>query len=324
MLSQWNKLWSSIKIQIARERHRFGEHLAKHLAIRETVLESCKMAVMGIDAQTVFGMPPVEHVRLAAELGCAHISIGLGPPPWNPRGFRNWSLRSDVNLRREMMNALRETGVSISLGEGFAIRANADIRERASDLDLLFELGARRVSSVCMESDLARSLDQLAIIADMTAERGMELTLEFAPPHAVANLKGALHAIEYIGRKNVRLVIDAMHFFRSGGTVSELASLNPELIGYVQLCDVPLVPDDGDYMQEACFRRLIPGAGELPLVDLISVLPEGLVIGIEVPMLAEAEAGRLRSTVARAVAAAGNLLSMPKAVAPFASTSSNI
>jgi len=158
----------------------------------------------------------------------------------------------------------------------------------------------------------------------MTAERGMELTLEFAPPHAVANLKGALHAIEYIGRKNVRLVIDAMHFFRSGGTVSELASLNPELIGYVQLCDAPLVADDDDYLQEACFRRLIPGEGELPLLDLMTALPDGLVIGVEVPMRGEAEAGRLESAVARAVDAADNLLNMSKAVASLVAVPSAV
>jgi hypothetical protein len=26
----------------------------------------------GIDVQTIFGMPPVEHVNLAADLGCGH------------------------------------------------------------------------------------------------------------------------------------------------------------------------------------------------------------------------------------------------------------
>jgi hypothetical protein len=29
----------------------------------------------------MFGMPPVEHITLAADLNCGHISMGLAPVP---------------------------------------------------------------------------------------------------------------------------------------------------------------------------------------------------------------------------------------------------
>ena len=32
---------------------------------------------LGIEMLTLLGMPPVEHVKLAAELGCVSISTGL-------------------------------------------------------------------------------------------------------------------------------------------------------------------------------------------------------------------------------------------------------
>jgi sugar phosphate isomerase/epimerase len=87
------------------------------------------------------------------------------------------------------------------------------------------------------------------------------------------------------------LLIDAMHFFRSGGTAAELAALDPQLIGYAQLCDVPRKPIVQDYMKEAMFGRMVPGSGELPLAEFVRALPRDVPIGLEIPMLAQAESG---------------------------------
>ena len=260
------------------------------------------MARLGIELLSVFGMPPIEHVRLAADLGCGHISTGLTQLPFNPHGYASWSLRDDASLRREMKVAMREHGVVIGLGEGFVVRPGQDLRDRRADLDLMAELGAERVSGVSMEPDLARTKDQFAILAEYARQRGMMATIEFAPPHPVGDLAAALAVVEHVNQSNFRLVIDAMHFFRSGGDTVELAALDPRLIGYAQLCDVPLQPIEQDYMKEAMFGRMIPGAGELPLAKLLHALPPDVPIGLEVPMLAMAEAGvtpydRLRPAV---------------------------
>lgn len=265
---------------------------------------------LGIELLTAFGMPPLDYVNLAADLGCGHISTGLTPLPWNPCGFRPWSLREDPVLRREMIAAMRDRGVSISLAEGVGIvRPQVDIRKQDRDLDLMAELGAQRIGTVVMEPDLPRALDQLAALAEMSAARGMELCLEFAPPHPVGNLQAALAAIRHVAKPQVRLTIDAMHFFRSGGTIAELAALDPGLLGYAQLCDVPLLARDDDYMREASFERMIPGEGELPLREFLAVLPDHLLFGLEVPMLAALNAGTpLRTLAGRAVEAARRLL----------------
>ena len=72
---------------------------------------------------------------------------------------------------------------------------------------------------------------------------------------------------------------------------AELAALDPALIGYVQLCDVPLVSKYTDYSYEARFDRLPPGQGELPLLELLAAVPTDVIVGLEIPMLREAEAG---------------------------------
>jgi sugar phosphate isomerase/epimerase len=236
-------------------------------------------------------MPPVEHVRLAGSLGCGHISTALGQLPFNPHGYPTWSLRETAALRQQMKAAMREHKVVIGLGEGFAVRPGQNVRDRLTDLDLMAELGAERVSGVCMEPDLQRGRDEFALLVESARERGMDATIEFAPAHPVGNLQQALDFIRHVGQPNFRLVIDAMHFFRSGGKVAELAALDPGLIGYVQVCDVPLQPSGPDYLREAMFSRKVPGTGELPLREFIAALPPGVPIGLEVPMLAQAEAG---------------------------------
>jgi sugar phosphate isomerase/epimerase len=71
----------------------------------------------------------------------------------------------------------------------------------------------------------------------------------------------------------------------------ELAALHPTLIGYVQLCDVPLVSKYDDYSYEARFDRLAPGKGELPLLELLAAVPRDVIVGLETPMLREAQTG---------------------------------
>jgi sugar phosphate isomerase/epimerase len=266
---------------------------------------------LGLDMLTLLGMPPVAHVRLAAELDCVSISTGLSGLPLAQFGYADftpypaWSLENDPALRREMKAALHDTGVSIALAEGFRVRADADLRDRAGALDIAAELGVQRVNAVSMESDLFRTYDQLALLADMVIERGMWFMVEFAPPNAIDTLAGALTAADHVGPDRCQIMLDAMHFFRSGATIDDIAKLDPSRIGYAQLCDAPRVSSAASYMQEAMFARRVPGEGELPLREWIAALPQDIIVGVEVPIIADLQAGvPIAEHAARAVAAA--------------------
>ena len=257
---------------------------------------------LGIELLSVFAMNPVAQVTLAADLGCGFISTGLTPFPVNPHHYAPWSLKDDPALRREMIAAMRDRDVRISLGEGFAIRPGVDVADRGDELDIMAELGALCLGGVGMEPDLARATDQFGLLVEMAEARGLKVTIEFAPVLPIANLDQALALVLKLDRPDFRVLVDAMHFFRSGADPAALAAVDPNLIGYVQLCDAPLVASEPDYMREATFERRVPGEGELPLADFVFSLPDHVVIGLEVPMLAKAEAGvspsdRLRPAV---------------------------
>jgi sugar phosphate isomerase/epimerase len=246
---------------------------------------------LSIEFISVFGLPPAQFIALAADLQCQHVSIALTPMPSNPHHYPLWSLRDDAGLRRDMVSAMRDRGVTISLGEGFLVRPGTDIRDAAADMDLMRELGAPRVNILSLDPDRNHALDQLAMFAGMAQARGMQATLEFLPGLPIGDLSAAVAAVRDVGKPNFRLLLDSMHVFRSGAQVADIAALDADLIGYVQLCDVPWVSTYASYPEEARHERLPPGEGELPLLDFLAVLPRDLIIGLEVPMLGRAQSG---------------------------------
>jgi sugar phosphate isomerase/epimerase len=260
---------------------------------------------LGVEQLSVLGLGPVEFVNLVADLGCNCISTGLSSMP----GYGSFSLREDKALRREMIAAMRERDISVSLGEGCTVRPGHDMRDMASDLDIFQELGAERINTVSMDPDLPRSLDQFGVLAQMAAERGMQSSIELCPVLTINNLASAVAAVRHVGHKDFGLLLDTMHLARSGATAAQVAALDPTIIGYVQLCDAPLKSTNPNYLDEATFDRMVPGEGELPLREYLSVLPAGLVVSLEVPSRTLAKAGlTVPQRLARCVKAARALL----------------
>ena len=271
---------------------------------------------LGIEMLTLLGMPPVEYVRLAGELGCVEVSTGLSGLPLTMFGITDfapyplWSLKDDAALRREMIAAMRDCGVAIGLGEGFRVARDLDPCDSAAELDIMAELGALRINAICMDESMvagsSEAKEKLAVLSEMAISRGMIFTIEFFPPEGITSLERALEVVEFIGRGKARVLLDTTHMFRTGGTVEQVAALVAEdLIGYCQLSDGRNAPPDADYMMTAMFARDVPGQGHLPLRELIAVLPKDLTISLEIPRLDDLRGGMSpRDHAARCVAAA--------------------
>lgn len=265
---------------------------------------------LGIEQLTVLAMPPVEYVKLASDLGCVSISTGLSGLPLSMFGIDDyqpwpaWSLRDDAVLRRETIAAMRDTGVKISLAEGFRAASDADVSEVAGDLDIFAELGAERLNAICMENDMALAIDQLGKLADMSRERGMQFTIEFFPSEGINSFERALEVVDGIGRDKAKVLLDSMHFFRTGGTLEKLRAEGVDVIGYVQLADSAFDPPHETYFMDSLFARDVPGEGGLPLRDLIAALPADMPISVEVPRLTDLREMGARTHTARVIEAA--------------------
>jgi sugar phosphate isomerase/epimerase len=254
--------------------------------------------MLGIEFQTVFGLPPVDFVNLAGDLECRYISTGLSGGMPNPFGYEPFSLRDDISLRRRLISAMHDRGVSISLGEGFMVSPGGDVRNHAHDMDVMIELGVKRINTVSMDPDLRRTFDEFGVLAEMAAERGLEMTTEFAPSLTVKNLDMAVAAARHVNRPDFRILIDTMHLMRGGHTAANLAAIDPALIGYVHLSDNTLKQRGAVYRDDS-IDRMFPGDGELPLEEILAVIPRDVVVGLEVPMRSKIEAGVRPEVIAR-------------------------
>lgn len=237
---------------------------------------------LAIGCLSVFGLPPVELVDRASDLGCPHISITMRGFPLVPLDYPPFTLK-DIALRMELRAALRHRGVTISLGDGFLVLPDADMGDFRGDLDVLAELGTPRINVVSLDPDLARTFDQFATLAELAAQRGIVTNLEPVPGLPIGAIPTALAAMKHVARKDFQLLIDTMHLVRSGSGAADVAAIAPNLIGYAQLSDTTLRRRGNNYMEEALFERLVPTEGELPLRDILAALPSHIMIEIEVP-----------------------------------------
>jgi sugar phosphate isomerase/epimerase len=252
---------------------------------------------------SALGLNPVLFVEAASQLGCGWVGMGLKPIATCDGIDANWSLRENPSLRRDLLSAMRAQDVRISLGEGFIAMPHIDIATEAPpDLAILAEMGATRANLISIDSDHNRAIDQCGRFVDAARSFGMSTTLEFMPGlPLISDIAAARRVVSAVADKDFRLLLDAMHVFRSGASASDVAALDPGAIGYVHLCDVP---SDAslDYAEEAQYERLPPGEGDLPLQAFVDALPNEVLVGLELPMRSKAQAGldiieRLRGPV---------------------------
>jgi sugar phosphate isomerase/epimerase len=238
---------------------------------------------LGIAHFTVIDAPPVELVGLAARVGYA--SIGLRLHPAFP-GAPFYEIPTGSALMREMKQRLADTGVAVydiefvTVGEGFVAAELAVMLASAS------ELGARRLSVCGDDPDRSRQVANFAELCDLAAGFGMGVDLECMAWRRVASLPDAVQVVQAAGRPNGGVLVDAIHLSRTGGSPADLDGVPVALLQSAQLCDAPARrPASNDaIIQEARAGRLLPRRGELPLHALLAALPDGVALGVEVPM----------------------------------------
>ena len=207
---------------------------------------------------------------------------------------------------------LRDHDMRIINAEYFPVMPDRDVAEYLPAISLAAELGAKRLVTHIHESDSQRAEDQLASLCTLASEHGLDVGLEFtgfAP--GCDSLASAVALHRRMNRSNLAIAIDALHLFRTGGTLDQLAALDPSTIGYAQLCDGPDFRRSNDYLAEA-MHRMIPGEGVFPLGDLVALLGPHVDIDIEVPHHAAASGFDTGSLARRAVAASRSVIAEGK------------
>ncbi len=142
-------------------------------------------------------------------------------------------------------------------------------------------VGARNLLVVSRGVDDDRFVDRFAELCDLAEAHGVGCSLEFMAFMSVRDLPQATAVLDAVDRPNASVLIDNLHLARTGGTVADVAAVDPTRLPYVQLCDALASPPE-ELVVEALDGRLTLGAGELPVNELVDVLPAHTAISLEI------------------------------------------
>jgi sugar phosphate isomerase/epimerase len=231
---------------------------------------------------TTFDLGPVEAIRVAAETGYDLVGLRLLPAaPAEP----DYPILTDDRLLGEAVAALHDAGIAVADVEIARLKPETDVARFAPFFERGRRLGARNVLVAGDDPEEARLTESFAALARLAADFGLTVDLEFMPWTRVPDLATARRIVEAAGEPNGGLLIDALHFDRSGTTLAEVAALPRERINYVQFCDGPknYDPSDAGLIEVARRARLMPGEGGIDLAGLARAIPGDAVISIETP-----------------------------------------
>jgi sugar phosphate isomerase/epimerase len=252
----------------------------------------------GLEHLTMLDVAPPEFVTMAA--GAGFDAVGLRVAPVTP-GEEAWPVSPGSPMLAETMRRCGGTGLFVLDVEAIPLGPGSDVTACEPVLETAAVLGARYLNVICDDPDTARFADCLAELVRLARPYRVRPVIEFTAWRPIRTLASAVAIAR--GSDGGGLLLDTLHIQRCGVTADELADVDPDLLGYLQLCDAPVRPPHGidlpanmprgqhvsegdDAVLEARTMRLLPGEGELPLTELLGVLPDSLPVSVEAPSLA--------------------------------------
>ncbi|MEP2101350.1 MAG: sugar phosphate isomerase/epimerase [Parasphingorhabdus sp.] len=249
---------------------------------------------------------PNELVRFAARAGLKKVCL-FTASPLTADGERMFAI-VEPSDKAVFQSQLADNDVSIINAEYFPVIPEVDVTGYTAALELAAELGAKRAVTHIHEADPTRIADQLGRLCAMASDLDMEIGLEFTGfAKGCDSLEKAMNLHRAMNQPNLKIAIDALHLFRTGGTLDQLKAVDPQIIGYAQICDGPHFRKSDDYVEEA-MNRMIPGEGMFPLRALIDLLGQHVDLDIEVPHYASAPHFDAENWAREAIAASKTLL----------------
>jgi sugar phosphate isomerase/epimerase len=223
------------------------------------------MAALGfhtIHFSPLFGgsAPVLEVIRLTADAGFD--AIGLDLP----------AVEASSSIDG-VAAALREAGLPCSDVLVLIAGTGDDLPATARSLGrLAAATGAPAcIAAIAAPVPWAELVASLGECASILADHGCRLAVEFTPYSALPTLGEAKALCEAVGWERCGLVLDPIHFFRSGAPWAELATVTADQIAVVQWDDVAAAAP-ASLVEESRHGRLQPGEGGLDLARFAAAI----------------------------------------------------
>ena len=237
---------------------------------------------LSLAALTVIDLSPPEMVSCAGAAGYSHVGLRLIPATPEERVY---PAIGDTPMVREIRTRLADGNVQVLDVEVFRLKPDTQVASFEAAIATAASLGARHLLTTGQDPDVSRLADTFASLCALAARFGLTADLEFMPWIEISTLQKADELLRRAGCSNGGMIVDALHFARTGATLDGLRAVNPERLHFAQLCDAPLAKPTSTeaIIHEARNGRLPPGHGELDLAGLLRTLPAHLPLSLEVP-----------------------------------------
>jgi sugar phosphate isomerase/epimerase len=255
----------------------------------------------------VLDLPPPEVARVAARTGYQYVGLRLIAVTDTTPGY---PLMDDPPMMRDTKAALANTGVRVLDIEFVKITPEIDMAGLERFVAAGADLGAKYVITAPYDPDLVRLADRLGAISDLSARYGLRAVLEFFPWTVVPDLRTAVQVVEAAGRRDTGILVDTLHFNRSGSRVFQLDSIPASRLPFVHVCDAPVqhAYTTEELLYAGRAERLPPGEGGIDIRSILRHMPQGIPVALEVPMTAMSAAKGAEAVALLARQAAERLL----------------
>ncbi|WP_203716714.1 TIM barrel protein, partial [Asanoa siamensis] len=253
---------------------------------------------------TALSLSPPELVDAAADAGYRYVGLRLTRvTPQEP----HYPLATDPALMRSTKARLAATGIEVLDIELARISPDQDPRDFERFLETGADLGARHVIAQLPDPDRARKVDRFVRLCELARPLGLTVDLEFPSWTETPDLREAVRVLRGADQPNAGILVDLLHFARSGSSVADLRQLPAHWFHFVHVCDAPpgVPPTNEELIHTARFERLFPGEGGIDVRGILDALPPGLPFALEIPramlvaQVGAKEHARLAVTAAR-------------------------
>jgi sugar phosphate isomerase/epimerase len=220
-------------------------------------------------------------IEVAARAGYQYVSLR---PIAVQANEPKYPLGNDRDLFLQVRAKLKHTGVKLLDIELARVVASVSPKSYQSAFEAAAELGGLHVLSSVWTPDLSYATDFIGEMCDMAKPLGLTIQLEFMPFAEVKTLQETAAMLTAVGRDNIGICIDALHFDRSGAVPTDLDQYPQSWFHLAQLCDAtgnkPFTREQ--LVATARTDRLFPGDGIIDIAGIVRHLPP-VPFSLEIP-----------------------------------------
>ena len=205
---------------------------------------------------------PIEDI-VAAAAGAGFDGIGLTVGQCVSALERGVDLEQLARLLDEAGLILAELELVRLCERGAVAHLNAAIVELAG------LLRPNRVHVAAWRGERSQIVEEFAALCHALPD--IPVAFEFMAYNAVPGFESAIELAEATGAPNASVLLDVLHFFRTGGDPSALTAAAMRRVAAVHLSDVVSRPRDSA-LDEARHRRTFPGRGSLDIPGFLAAI----------------------------------------------------